>query len=84
MARKLCGRERQKVETRIGLFSGLAQSYGKLENPAALASAEIRATQKFRDFLTNNLSEQNAPSQALAIMALAAKSDGMITRSEQI
>lgn len=50
----------------------------KKESHAPISVAGINADKAYGEFLVNNLREQDSTSQLLAIMALAAKSDGMI------
>lgn len=67
------------VQTKFSFLGGYTLVKGmKEEGYTSFKAAGINADKAYGEFLVNNLREQDAPSQLLAIMALVAKSDGMI------
>ena len=62
----------------LGGFTEYSDKSMKKESRASIAVAGINADKAYGEFLVNNLRSEDAPSQLLAIMALAAKSDGMV------
>lgn len=68
----------KNVKIEFNLFGGYIEAEGKIKNKPAVSVAGINADKAYGEFLVNNLREQDATSQLLAIMALTAKSDGML------
>lgn len=69
------------VKTRFSFIGGVTEYSDKSmkkESRAPVTVAGIKADKAYGEFLVNNLRSEDAPSQLLAIMALAAKSDGMV------
>lgn len=62
----------------LGGFTEYSDKSMKKESRAPITVAGINANKQYGEFLVNNLREQDSTSQLLAIMALAAKSDGMV------
>lgn len=60
----------------IGVLSGYTEYFGEIKNQAAVDAAGISADKAYGEFVTDSLRGKDSPSQFLAIMALAAKSNG--------
>ncbi|MFH1255488.1 MAG: hypothetical protein V1667_03400 [bacterium] len=67
-----------KTDVNINFLSGRASYEGKLKNRTVVTAAGINKSQAFGDFLADNLKSDKAPDQITAILALAAKSNGML------
>lgn len=61
----------------INLLSGYTEYFGKIKNEAELSAAGINADRAYGEFLADSLRGEESPNQFMAIMALAAKSNGM-------
>lgn len=69
-----------ETDVDINFLGGQASYKGKIKNEAVFYSAGIKQAQKFGDFLADCLRCDKAPDQITAILALAAKSNGMLYR----
>jgi len=68
----------KSAKIKMGLSGGYVRYEGRIENRAAVSAAGIKASKKFGECLTDGLRDSDTPSQLLAMMALVAKSSGML------